>query len=90
MENWKSVDGVELTDEILDELAEEAERGDYDLSKAKFVPRGRPSLNGSGQSHVMQVRVDDALHAAVKTAAENEGRTMSAVLRDALRAYVAN
>ena len=45
--------GVPITDELIDELAAEAERG-YD--PAKLRGRGRPAL-GTGPSEVVPVRL---------------------------------
>ena len=50
-----SKSGVPLTDELIEKLADEAERG-YDLSRARRV--GRPSLGrGSGASPRVNVRM---------------------------------
>jgi hypothetical protein len=84
----KTEDGLELTPEVTDKIAEEAEAG-YDLTKAVVYTRGRPSLNGSGESRLIQVRVDDGLDDQIRTLAEEQGRTISAVVRDALRQYMA-
>jgi hypothetical protein len=43
MTEFRTAGGDVLTDEIIEELADEAERG-YDLSKATQVTYGRPSL----------------------------------------------
>ena len=89
MEFLRDKSGVLLTDEVTDEIAREAEDG-YDLSDAKLIPVGRPSLNGSGVSRLIQVRVDDALDEQLRALAEAQERTLSAVVRDAIRQYVAS
>ena len=49
MTAFRTAGGDVLTDEIVEELADEAERG-YDLSKATKVTYGRPSLGAAGVS----------------------------------------
>jgi hypothetical protein len=88
MANLRTINGTELTPEVLGKLADEAEAG-YDLSKAKRVHRGRPSLNGSGKSPRLQIRLDDELSQAVHAQAAKENRTISDLTREALRNYVA-
>lgn len=81
-----SKSGVPLTDELVDKLATEAERG-YDLSRARRV--GRPSLGSSGVSPRVNVRMSQELHALASQRAVREGKTLSQVARDALERYVA-
>jgi CRISPR-associated endonuclease/helicase Cas3 len=69
-----------LTDEIIEELADEAERG-YDLDKATKVTYGRPSLGTSGVSPRVQVRVDPELADALKARAQKEHRSVSEIAR---------
>jgi hypothetical protein len=52
----KSKRGDELTDEVVQALADEAERG-YDLEGAERVRVGRPSLAGGGRGVSPQVNV---------------------------------
>jgi CRISPR-associated endonuclease/helicase Cas3 len=84
---FKTADGDVLTDEVIDELAEEAERG-YDLTKATRVTFGRPSLGAAGVSPRVQVRVDPELAEALKARAREEHRSVSEIARTALREYV--
>ena len=88
MANLRTKDGVELTPEVLEELAREAEAG-YDLSKAKLVRRGRPSLSGSGRSAKIQIRIDPELNRALRELSEAQNRTVSDIAREALRKHVA-
>jgi CRISPR-associated endonuclease/helicase Cas3 len=87
MTEFKTADGDVLTDEIIEELAEEAERG-YDLSKATKVTHGRPSLGAAGVSPRVQIRVDPDLADALKARAKKEHRSVSEIARTALREYV--
>jgi hypothetical protein len=79
--------GAKLTKQVIDALADEAERG-YDLTKAKRVTLGRPSLGPTGTSPRVQIRVDPELAEALKARAKEEHRSVSEIARIALRAYV--
>ncbi len=79
--------GVEITPEIADALADEAERG-YDLSKAKRQFVGRPSLSGNGTSPRMSFRITPELYLAMEERAEREGRSVSDLAREAVARYV--
>ena len=86
----RSIDGVELTETLVDELAEEAEVGDYDMDKLKAgVRRGRPRM-GSAAADILPVRLDPELRRAVAARAEREGTNQSDVVRKALRQYLAS
>jgi ribosome-binding protein aMBF1 (putative translation factor) len=52
-ETFRTASGQELTEEDCEALADEAERG-YDLSKAKRVTFGRPSLGPAGTSPTLR------------------------------------
>lgn len=79
--------GVEITPEIADALADEAERG-YDLSKAERRFVGRPSLSGNGTSPRMSFRITPELYLAMERRAESEGRSVSDLAREAVARYV--
>jgi hypothetical protein len=82
-----SKSGVPLTDELIEKLVAEAERG-YDLSRARRV--GRPSLGrAGGLSPRVNVRISPTLHARANRRAKREGKTLSEVAREALERYVA-
>ena len=82
-----SKSGVPLTDELIEELAADAERG-YDLSRARRV--GRPSLGrAGGVSPRVNVRMSPTLHARANRRAKREGKTLSEIAREALERYVA-
>ena len=77
--------GVELTDDVLDELAEQAEAG-LDVTTLRRRP-GRPSM-GSGPAESLPVRLDPELRRAVDERAAAEHTTASDVVREALRRYL--
>jgi hypothetical protein len=79
--------GLEITPEVADALADEAERG-YDLSKAKRRFVGRPSLSGNGISPRMSFRITPKLYLAMEKRAESEGRSVSDLAREAVARYV--
>jgi hypothetical protein len=85
--NPKTKSGVEITPEIADALAAEAERG-YDLSKAKRRRVGRPSLAGRGASPRMSFRATPALYRAAQKRAKEEGRSVSDLAREAVAHYL--
>jgi Ribbon-helix-helix protein, copG family len=79
--------GEEITPEVADALAVEAERG-YDLSKAKRRRVGRPSLAGQGTSPRMSFRIKPDLYRAAQKRAKKEGRSVSDLAREAVARYV--
>ena len=81
----ESIDGVPVTDDMIQEWADEAERG-YDIEVLK--KRGRRPI-GDGAARVVPVRMDDSLVAAVDQRAEKDGTSRSEIIRSAVRAFVA-
>ncbi|AMD99220.1 CopG family transcriptional regulator [Actinomyces oris] len=81
----ESINGVPVTDEMIQEWADEAERG-YDVDVLK--KRGRRPI-GDGAARVVPVRMDDSLVAAVDQRAEKDGTSRSEIIRSAVRAFVA-
>jgi hypothetical protein len=81
----RSKAGVELTDDVLKELAEEAEDG-LDITKLRRRP-GRPAM-GSGPAETLPVRLEPELRQAVNERAEKDHTTASDVVREALRRYL--
>ena len=77
--------GVEVTDAVVERLAERAERG---LAHARLRRRGRPPL-GEAAAKVAQVRLPPDLSAALAERAEREGAAPSTIIREALREYLA-
>ena len=81
----ETIDGVPVTDEMIQEWADEAERG-YDVEVLK--KRGRRPI-GDGAARAVPVRMDDSLVAAVDQRAEKDGTSRSEIIRSAVRAFVA-
>lgn len=79
--------GVEITPEIEEALAEEAERG-YDLSEARREFVGRPSLGAEGESPRISFRASPELNAAAQRRADEEGKSLSELAREALTRYL--
>lgn len=77
----------EITPEVAEALADEAERG-YDLEKAKRRRAGRPSLAGEGASPRVSFRASPELYSAAQRRARKEGRTLSDLAREAIARYV--
>ena len=81
--------GTPITDELIERLAAEAERGyDPDEIIARRGRRGRPTL-GRGRSTVESVRLDSELKERLVQRAEADGVPVSEVIRDALRHHLA-
>ncbi|MGH9156565.1 MAG: ribbon-helix-helix protein, CopG family [Acidimicrobiales bacterium] len=81
----RSKAGVELTDEVLDHMAEEAEDG-LDITKLRRRP-GRPAM-GSGPADSLPVRLDPELRQALDERAAADKTTASDIVREALRRYL--
>ncbi|MBA2699971.1 MAG: ribbon-helix-helix protein, CopG family [Nocardioidaceae bacterium] len=80
-------DGTPITEELAEELADEAEAG-YDLSHARRV--GRKSLaGGDGASPRVNFRLRPDLYEQATQRASSEGKTLSELAREALERYVA-
>jgi hypothetical protein len=83
----KTKHGAPITDALVAKLAAEAEAG-FDVDQMLKRRRGRPSL-GASAAAVESVRLDPELRAAVQARAEHESETVSSVIREALRLYLA-
>ena len=81
----RSRTGVDLTDEVLERMAEEAEAG-LDVTRLRRRP-GRPAM-GSGPADTLPVRLDPELRRAVDDRAAADHTTASDVVREALRRYL--
>jgi len=77
--------GVELTDDVLERMAIEAE-GALDVVTLRRRP-GRPAM-GSGPADTLPVRLDPELRQAVEDRAAADDTTASDVVRTALRRYL--
>ena len=81
--------GTPLTAELEEQLADEAEAG-YDLAKARRIQLrpGRPSKGApTGESPRVAVRVPKDIYVLAKKRAKQEGRSLSAVLRELVAGY---
>ncbi len=82
----RSKTGIPITDELAEQLADEAEAG-YQLTPAKRV--GRKSLGGTdGASPRVNFRMTAELQARAQARADREGKTVSEIAREALEQYV--
>ena len=82
----RSKSGVELTDELLERMAAQAEAG-FDVDKLIRRRRGRPAM-GSAPADTVPVRLDPELRQAVDDRAAADDTTVSEVIREALRRYL--
>lgn len=78
--------GVPITDELVEKLSRDAEAG-FDVDEIIRRRGGRPAM-GSAAASVESVRLDPELSEALRERAEQEGRTNSDLIRDALRRYL--
>ena len=81
----RSKAGVELTDEVLDRMADEAEDG-LDVTKLRRRP-GRPAM-GSTPAEAFPVRLEPELRRALDERAAADAMPASEVVREALRRYL--
>lgn len=80
-------DGAPITDTVVEELADEAERG-YDAEQIlRSRTGGRPAM-GSAPADVESVRLDPELKRALLLRAAKDKTSVSEVIRQALRRYV--
>ena len=82
--------GGVLTEADFERMATEVETMDIDVDRLLERARnrvGRPSL-GDGPSSVLQVRLDEQTHRRLAARAENDHQPPSAVVRDAIKAWL--
>ncbi|HEY1733661.1 MAG TPA: CopG family transcriptional regulator [Acidimicrobiales bacterium] len=79
-------DGTPITDETVEAMADEAERG-YDVDALLRRRGGRPAM-GSAPSSVESVRLDPELKRDLLVRAAKDGVSVSEAIRQALREYV--
>jgi hypothetical protein len=84
-------DGTVVSDELAEQLADEAEAG-YDLDQGEIVHsgRGRPSLSGTATSPQVTFRLPGDLRAKAEERARREGKSLSALAREAMERYLAS
>lgn len=81
----RSKSGVELTDDVLEQMAKEAEEG-LDVTKLRRRP-GRPAM-GSAPADSFPVRLEPELRRALDERAAAEETTASEIVREALRRFL--
>lgn len=81
----RSKAGVELTEDVLEHMARQAELG-LDITRLRRRP-GRPTM-GSGPAEALPVRLEPELRKALDERASAEHATTSDVVRQALRRYL--
>lgn len=79
-------DGTPITDETVEELADEAERG-YDVDDILRRRGGRPAM-GSAAATVESVRLDPEMKRALLLRAAENGISVSEIIRRALGEYL--
>lgn len=79
--------GVELTPELEEELAAEAERG-YDLSKARLHYLDRPVISKDEQLPQITLTISSDELNALRKRAEEEGRRITDLAHEALERYL--
>jgi hypothetical protein len=77
--------GVELTDDMLERMADEAEKG-LDIAKVRRRP-GRPAM-GSAPAESFPVRLQPELRRALDERAAADDTPASEIVREALRRYL--
>lgn len=83
----KSKDETIVTDDMVEKMADEAEKG-YDVDEIqRRRGGGRPAM-GSGPASVESVRLDPELKKQLLLRASKDGVSISEVIRKALRNYV--
>lgn len=82
----KTKSGVEITEELVNRLAKQAEAG-YDVDAILRRRGGRPPL-GSAAASVESVRLEPELRQALAERAAQDHETHSSVIRKALRQYL--
>ncbi|MEX0659389.1 MAG: hypothetical protein WD080_09675 [Egibacteraceae bacterium] len=88
----RTASGRELTEQDVEQLADEFERDDVParvVGRLGDVRRGRPSLTGrAAASPRVSFRTTDDLRARAEDRATREGKTVSQVAREALESYL--
>lgn len=80
-------DGSPVTDEVVETLADEAERG-YDVAELRRARQGGRPTMGAAPAVVESVRLEPELKRELMLRAAQDGTSMSEVIRQALRDYV--
>jgi predicted HicB family RNase H-like nuclease len=80
--------GTVITEELAEQWAEEFERNPPDPSEFERRYVGRPSLGKAGQSPRVSFRASPKLFRAAWKCADEEGRSLSSLAREALERYL--
>ena len=83
-QTYGTVDGVEITEEVIARLVANAEAG---FPGVTFRKAGRPAM-GDGPATTVAVRLEPDLHQALAERVKAEHSNASQIVRDALRAYL--
>ncbi|MGB7981039.1 MAG: ribbon-helix-helix domain-containing protein [Candidatus Nanopelagicales bacterium] len=84
---WGTVNGVPVTDEVIDDLVKNAESG---FPGATFKSVGRPRTVGGTPAKTVTERLDPERISAVQERAEREHTSASEIMRRALDQYLAS
>jgi hypothetical protein len=80
--------GTVITEELAEQWAEEFERNPPDPSEFERRYVGRPSLGNAGKSPRVSFRASPKLFKAAWKRADEEGRSLSSLAREALERYL--
>jgi len=80
--------GTVITEELAEQWAEEIERNPPDPSELERRYVGRPSLGKAGQSPRVSFRASPQLVKAAWKRADEEGKALSTIAREALERYI--
>lgn len=80
--------GTVITEELAEQWAEEIEKNPPDPSQLERRYVGRPSLSESGRSPRVSFRASMKLYKAAWKRADEEGRSLSSLAREALERYL--
>ena len=83
----RTADGTPITEEMIEEMADQAERG-YDVEEILRRRRGGRPAMGSAPSSVESVRLDPELKRDLLLRAAEEGISVSEAIRRALGQYL--
>lgn len=80
--------GTVITEKLAEEWAEEIEKNPPDPSTLERRYVGRPSLSDAGRSPRVSCRVPMDVYKAAWKRADEEGRSLSSLAREALERYL--
>lgn len=80
--------GTVITEELAEQWAEEIEKNPPDPSTLKRRYVGRPSLSDEGRSPRVSCRIPMDVYKAAWKRADEEGRSLSSLAREALERYL--